>query len=389
MRTAFLWCLLLAAVVPAQNADREIEKAYELLMKKAAPPKGASEAARKAAGDEFRAALADFLAAYEPRAGELSTGRRPLARAALLAGKPAVAIPHLEHFVAKQTTHEDFEEAWMDLGAAYLDVGAAGKARELYERFLSERPQSDLATAARFYLGVSLLDLGRTDDGLAALELVAASGGDHPLVADARFKLIRALAEAGRSGEAKTRLSALLKEAPDAAALLSLKEELDRLGSAPPELVGIRTWLGNGPVTLAAKKGGVVVLCFFADLYEASRAELGAMEALAKSFAGRPVTFVALTTYYRRKSMTQDEEDALLRRTAATNGWTTTIGVAADFSLLRAYGVRGVPHTVVVGQDGLVVHQKSGAGRADARGSAALEAAIRRALEPAESRPAK
>ncbi len=113
------------------------------------------------------------------------------------------------------------------------------------------------------------------------------------------------------------------------------------------------------------------------------------MEALAKSFAGRPVTFVALTTYYRRKSMTQDEEDALLRRTAATNGWTTTIGVVADFSLLRAYGVRGVPHTVVVGKDGLVVHQKSGAGRADARGAAALEAAIRRALEPAESRPAK
>lgn len=389
MRTAFLWCLVLVSVVPAQGPDKEIEKAYELLMKKAAPPKDASEAARKAAGEDFRAALADFLAAWEPRAGELGTGRRPLARASLLAGKPAAAIPHLEHFAAKQKAHEDYEEALMDLGAAYLDVGAPAKARELYERFLAERPQSDLAVAARFYLGVAFLDLGRSDDGIAALELVAASGGDHPLVADARFKIVRTLAETGRSAEAKARLALLLKEAPEAAALLSLKEELDRLGAPPPELAGIRTWLGGGPVSLGSKKGEVVVLCFFADLYEASRAELGAMEALSRTFAGKPVTFVALTTYYRKKTMTADEEDALLRRLAASNGWTATIGVAADFSLLRAYGVRGVPHTVVIGKDGLVVHQKSGAGRADARGAAALTAAIRRELEPAESRPAK
>jgi tetratricopeptide (TPR) repeat protein len=385
-----IWTLVcVAAAVPAQSPDRDIEKAYETLMKKATPPKDANEAARKAAGEEFRTALAEFLARFEPQASALGAGLRPLARAQLLAGKPAAAAPLLERFVATQTSHEDHDEARLDLGAAYLDLGAADKASGVYERFLAERGESDLAPAARFYHGVALLDLDRLDDAVAAFDLVAKAGPDHPLAADAGLKAVRALAEAGRLAPARERLAALLREAPQGEALLSLKEELDRIGAVAPELDGVRTWLGAGPVSLAKKKGEVVVLCFFADLYEASRAELVALARLEKEYAGKGVSFVALTTYYRRKSMTEDQEDAFLRRLAAEQGWTTTIGVVKDFSLLRAYGVRGVPHVAVVGKDGRIVHQKLGAGRADRRGAAALEAALRRAVGEAESRPAK
>lgn len=358
-------------------------------MKSAAPPKDADDAKKKAAADDFRASLAAFTAEWAPRASELGPGRRHLARALLLSGRPAEAVPHLEDFVKRQSASPDVEEALMDLGAAYLDVRETEKARALYETFLAERPKSDLATAARFYLGVAHLDAGRLDEGLAALEAVAGSGADHPLVADARLKIVRALAEAGRVDAAREKLKAALAESSDAAALAALKEELDRYGAAPPEIENVRTWLGGPAVKLADEKGRVVVVCFFADLYASNQAELALLNDLAKKTAGRPVTVVALTTYYRRKQMSMDEEDARLRRMLADQGLIFRVGVVSDFSLLKAYGVRGVPHTVVVGKDGKVAHLKVGGSRFERRSADALVAAVEREAADAASRPAK
>jgi TolA-binding protein/peroxiredoxin len=377
-----LWCCcLLAATAGAQGADAEIEKAFEQMMQRASPPKDADEAKRKAAGDEFRAALKGFVAEWSPRATELGTGRRPLARALLLSGRPGDAVPHLEEFTRRQTGSPDLEEALMELGAAYLDLGRTEQASALYEKFLADRPKSDLAVAARFYLGVARLESGRLDEGLATLELVASSESDHPLVADARLKIVQALAEAGRTEDARARLAALLKEAPEAEALLALKADLDRVGAPPPELTGVRTWLNGSPVTLAAEKGKVVVLCFFADFYDSSQAELAALKDLATTFPERSTTVVGLTTYYRKSKMTADEEDALLKKFLADKGISFRVGVASDFALLKAYGVRGIPHTVVVGKDGRVVHQRTGGSRAERRGTAAVAAAVERALK--------
>jgi hypothetical protein len=48
--------------------------------------------------------------------------------------------------------------------------------------------------------------------------------------------------------------------------------------------------------------------------------------------------------------------------------------------MLRAFGVRGVPHTAVIGPDGRVDHLKIGASRSEKRGTDVLRAAIERAL---------
>lgn len=380
MRFILTWCVLSAVVAAAQTPDKDVEKAFEAVMRKAAAPKDADDARKKAVGDEFRAALKEFTATWGPRAAELGAGRRALARGFLLAGDPASAVPHLEDFVRRQSASPDLEEALMELGAAYLDVGEADRARDLYKKFLDERPKSDLALAARYYYGVALLDGGATDAGLAALETTAASEQDHPLVADARLKIVRVLGEVGRVDEAKTRLDALLKAAPDAEALRVLKEELDRIGTEPPEIKGVRTWLQGAPTSLAAERGKVVVLCFFADFYDACRAELDLLADLSKAFADKPVVFVGLTTYYRKTKLTQDAEDAQLRAFLVERKTPFRVGVVEDFSLLKAYGVRGVPTTVVVGKDGKVAHLKSGGSRTERRGAAALRAATERAV---------
>jgi TolA-binding protein/peroxiredoxin len=389
VRHLTVWTLLLSVVAVAQDADREIEKDFERLMKTVAAPKDQDDAARRATVEAFRGALDDFFSRWAPRASDLGPGLRPLARAYLLAGRPVDAAPHLEAFVRRFPDAEDRDEATMDLGAAYLDLGEPNKARDLYDAFLKRRPEGDLAPAARFYLGVAKIEGGDLDGGVESLEKAATTSGDHPIVADARLKIVRALAEAGRVDDARTRLSAMLKEAPDAAALRALKEDLDRIGAPAPELLRVRTWIGGNGASLSASKGRVVVLCFFADVYEASRAELKALAALKKEFAGKPVDFVGLTTYYRRKTTTQDDEDAILKNVLRDLEVEFPCGVVEDFSLLRAYGVKGVPHTVVVDAAGNVAHQKTGAARFETRGAAALKAAIDRALRSIEKGSAK
>jgi hypothetical protein len=65
------------------------------------------------------------------------------------------------------------------------------------------------------------------------------------------------------------------------------------------------------------------------------------------------------------------------------------VGVVEDFRMLKAFGVRGVPHTVVIGPGGTVDHLKIGASKSERRGVENLRAAIDRALGAGsgESRP--
>ncbi|HYC77474.1 MAG TPA: tetratricopeptide repeat protein [Planctomycetota bacterium] len=381
MRRLILVVSMLAAGAAAQSPDRDIEKALEALLKKAAPAKDLDDAKRKESADAFRADVKAFADAWAPRAGQLSTGLWPLGRALLLAGRPGDAVPHLEAFVKRRPDSPDVEEALLSLGSAYLDVLEYEKARTLYETFLKERPESDQATAARYYLAVAHLEAGRVDEGVAGLDAVAASAPQHPLAADARLKVVQALAEAGRAPEARTRLEALLKEAPDGPALQAVKAQLDRLGTVAPALPAGDGWIG-GAVDLAAEKakGRVVVACFFADFYESSQAELSLLADLSRKYADRPVTFVGVTAYYRRKVKTPEEERALLKAFLEERKVLFPVAVAPDFATHHAWGVVAVPHTAVVDRDGRIVHQKIGGSRKEKRSAAALEAALERAL---------
>ena len=64
----------------------------------------------------------------------------------------------------------------------------------------------------------------------------------------------------------------------------------------------------------------------------------------------RLVRFLGLTTYYRVKLKSQDEEDKQLTDVLASQGVKFPVAVVEDFRMLKAFGVRGVPHTVVIGR---------------------------------------
>lgn len=92
-------------------------------------------------------------------------------------------------------------------------------------------------------------------------------------------------------------------------------------------------------------RGKVVVLEFWATWCGPCVAATPHLNELAKKFEGRPVVFLSLT----------DEAEApvakFLKR-KPIEGW---VGLDSDRSVFDAYGVRGIPHTVLVGPDGKLI----------------------------------
>jgi tetratricopeptide (TPR) repeat protein len=372
--------LFLASAAVAQDVDSAIQKDIESVLELAAAPREATEDQRKAKVEAFKAALLQFAQTWEPRAAELQSGRYPLGRGLMLLGRPDQAIPHLEHFVKSQPKSEDIEEATLLLGGAYLDARRHDRAIAVYEEFLASRPSSSQRIVARYYLAITRIESGQNESGLAELQEISKSATEHTLVADAKLKVVQTLGELGRAPEAREQLAGLLKERPDAPALLAQKEQLDWVGRTAPEFDGVRTWLNGPGKALGELRGSVVVMTFFAEPYDASRAELVRIRELSKVFSGKPVSFVGITTYYRKKTRPLDDEDRLLAEFLGAQEIKVPIGVVLDFRMLQAYGVRGVPHTVVIGSDGAVEYLKIGASRSDRRGVELLKAAIERAL---------
>lgn len=386
-RISVLACLVLCVTARGQGVDQQIQKDLEGVLELATAPKEATEDQRKAKVEQFKGALVRFVETWEPRALELGAGRYPLGRGLVLLGKPEKAIPHLEQFVRDNPKSDDLEQATLTLGGAYLEARRYDRAEAVYQEYLAGHPSSPQRVVARYYLAITQLESGRTDAAITELASIVKTGGEHPLVDDANLKLAQTLMETGRAQQARDHLAGLLKAHPGEAALLALQEQLDWIGHPAPEIDGVRTWLNGPATTVGAMKGAVLVVTLFAEPYETSKIALGQMRDLAAAYADRPVRFLGLTTYYRRKLKTQDEEDKLLTEFLGAQGVKFPVGVVEDFRMLKAFGVRGVPHTVVIGPGGAVEHLKIGASKSERRGVDLLKAAIDRALAGPASAP--
>lgn len=379
-RVSVLACLVLTVTGRGQGVDQQIQKDLEGVLELAAAPKEATEEQRKAKVEQFKAALVRFVSGWEPRAADLGPGRWSLAHGMILLGRPEQAIPHLEQFVRDNPKSDDLEDATLSLGGAYLDTRRYERAEKLYQDYLAGHPSGSKRIVARYYLAVTHLEAARTETAISEFSDIVKTGGEHPIVADANLKLVQALGESGRVKDAREHLAGLLKAHPGEGALLALKDQLDWIGKPAPEIDGVSTWLNGPGKTLADLRGTVVVLTFFAEHYDSSRAELSQLRELQAGFAGRPVQFLGLTKYYRSKTRSLDDENKLLADFVSAEKITFPVGIVSDFRMLLAYGVRGVPYTVVIATDGTVDYVKIGASRSERRGADLLKAAVERAL---------
>jgi uncharacterized protein (TIGR03435 family) len=117
-------------------------------------------------------------------------------------------------------------------------------------------------------------------------------------------------------------------------------------GDVPPPL-GLESILqgpGGAQLNWTALKGNVVVLEFWATWCGPCIAAMPHLNDLADIFKDQPVKFIAITD--------QDEKvvEPFLRK-KPIHAW---IGLDTDKSMFKAYGITGIPHTVIVDQKGKI-----------------------------------
>ena len=375
--------VLFATIVSAQESlDDQIRREYQGIMELLTPPTGTTQMDEKTAQErsaKFRERLDAFCSNWLSRAGKLGGGRFILGRALAQSGRLSDAAEQLGAYIQANPDGQDVQEASLTLATARLDLGQVKEAAALLRGFLQRFPKSPKRPVASYYLALTLRAEGRIDEAVTLLQGLY-NELDPPLLNDAHLKTIDFLREAGRIQEARKHLDGLLAKNPDATWLKSVKEQLDWIGKPAPELANVHTWVQGPAIKLQALRGRVVVLVFFADFYEASRRELASLGQLAKSLEGRELSFLGLTKFYRPVArVPRSAQIDIVKKTLATAGALFPVGIAEDFSNHRAYGVRGIPWTVVIDKEGNVRHIAYGA--SSKGGVPGVRAAIERALK--------
>jgi len=383
MKILIAMCLVVATVWGQTPADERLQDDFDKVMDlmKAGDGEQLDEEAAKARAQRFRAALDALLTRWQPKESTLDMGRLTLGRAYTLAGRPAEAIPNFRAFIESHPNSADTEEAIISLGTAYLDGRDWGNAGRVLSEFLTSRPSSDRAHVAEYYLAIARHQQGALDESISRLDRVAGSGRESPLIADASIKAIEFLRDGGRVEEARVRLEKLRSEHSEAPYLDALNEQLNWIGKPAPEFIGLDSWVNGEGTSIKESTGRVLVINFFADKYDACRLELEALQLMSQDLSAQGVGFLGLTKFYRPlEKVSKDAQLKNLETFLAKRGVTFPVGVAQDFANLKAYGVRGIPHTVVVDKSGVIAHVKVGSSRRNERALADLANAIKRAL---------
>jgi uncharacterized protein (TIGR03435 family) len=119
-----------------------------------------------------------------------------------------------------------------------------------------------------------------------------------------------------------------------------------QVGEDPPPL-GLEVILQARPDTRASwasLKGKVVVLEFWATWCGPCIAAIPHLNEMADQFKDQPVQFIAIT----------DEKEALIAPFLKKKPMHAWVGLDTDRSMFKDYGIGGIPHTVVVDQEGKI-----------------------------------
>ncbi len=103
--------------------------------------------------------------------------------------------------------------------------------------------------------------------------------------------------------------------------------------------------LDGRTATLAENRGRVVLVNFWATWCDSCREELPALNALDAKLKGKPFTLL---------SVNLDEAPAKILPSFLKKHGVAYPVLTADDAVLRAWGVRGLPATFLIGPDGLI-----------------------------------
>jgi thiol-disulfide isomerase/thioredoxin len=136
---------------------------------------------------------------------------------------------------------------------------------------------------------------------------------------------------------------------------------------AAPEIF-VRDWIDQKPVTLAALRGRVVLLDFWATWCVPCRVALPYMNDWQERYKNRGLTILALTQYHGSlagRSLSAGSELSLLRRFKHAEGMKYAVGVDGTGATSLSYNVTTIPTAVLIDKRGRVRFITVGATQTD------------------------
>lgn len=349
VRHCLLFALLLALASPVWSEEKE-KPAVTAAAVKADP--GNAETWNAFASAEFPKLLA--LIESDPKAA-------------------AKAIAELEEFVnSTEATSDEAKTIATRIKTSLKFVKNNAELAQLnladLEKDLAAKPND--ADVLKKYLGKLNMELG----GLARSEPAKA---DDKLAA--AKDLLNKTREAATDESIKTSIDNAFKGFANLERAIASAKKLAELVGKDAAPLAVEAWVNGKPLTDADLKGKVVLLDFWAVWCGPCIATFPHLRDWNDKYADKGLVIVGLTSYYKYKwndeakkaqrsteEVSHEDEQAMLVKFAEMHSLKHRFAIQDGRSMSEYYAVSGIPHVVVIDQQGKVQMIKVGSGEKNA-----------------------
>lgn len=272
--------------------------------------------------------------------------QKSFTRARMLArqGNFSEAIKEFEN--ASRLHNNQCGECFYFIGQIHAQLGELKEAAAAYRQAIELKPDKMAEMYNALGVALYLQDNKKTmqEAATAFSQSIELSGGK---VVKAYYNLGHALLKLGKEEEGKAALKAYLEAEPDAANTAEVRALL-----ANPKLVGekfapvfeVASTTGE-QLSLAALRGKIVLLDFWASWCIPCRVEMPEAKRIWAKYGGDQFVIIGVSLDRNIKSL-----EAYVKQEGIT--WPQYYDESGRISTL--YNVRGIPHTVLIDQDGII-----------------------------------
>ncbi|HEX8070052.1 MAG TPA: TlpA disulfide reductase family protein [Pyrinomonadaceae bacterium] len=240
-----------------------------------------------------------------------------------------------------------------DEAVSHAQAAVDAAQRWYVQQPMDARTRDDLFYQAATYLSDLNLEFKQTGAALGALQA------------------LRKVAVALPSADLYRRATILVERiVPPTNVMLAANDAAYRSPLAAPGApeIFVRDWLDQKPLTLAALRGRVVLLDFWATWCTPCRVALPYMNEWHARFKDRGFTIVALTQYHGsvgNRAVSPGSELSVLRRFKRAEGMKYAVGVDGTADTVARYNVTSIPTAVLIDRHGRIRFISVGATQTD------------------------